>query len=443
MALRLQPVNSILTALAFLSIIPRSSAQPPHSALTLKDALGLTVKNSSMVLQAEQAVYGAEAKASESRSPLYPQMNVQSSYARLGPISSFSLDIPPMPPVTMKFGNENSYNVGISLQHSLFNWGRTQTGIEMGELGVRISETALATTQTAAAYQVIQAFYGILLSHESLRVFDQTIQALQTRKAMMKRRYESGLMSNFDLLTMDVQIAGIEGRKLEIETSLRKLEILFNKLTGRPLDMPVALAGQIEEQSYAFNTDSLLHAALESRGELRQAALQEDLARRQADMARTADKPNIAVNASYLLRNGLFPNLDALRGTWNASIVLAYPAFDGFRTSAQVDQAEVNVRVTELRRAELEQSVAMDVRQAIVDLQSNKQRIQIEKVRLEQAKEALEIATERHAGGFLSTIDLLDSQMSYQNAHLGYLQAITNHILAKYAIDRVTGKKFL
>ena len=120
-------------------------------------------------------------------------------------------------------------------------------------------------------------------------------------------------------------------------------------------------------------------------------------------------------------------------------VVLAYPLFDGFKTRNQLDQADVNIHLAQMRYEDVKNAVSMEVNQSLVDLQANEEKIRIEEVKVKQADEALKIADERYAKGLLSTIDLLDSQMSLESARLNLLQATYNAIISKYNLDKAVG----
>jgi OMF family outer membrane factor len=151
------------------------------------------------------------------------------------------------------------------------------------------------------------------------------------------------------------------------------------------------------------------------------------------------DKPNVNLSLAWGLRNGFMPNLDVLRGNWNAGIVLAYPLFDGFRTRNQVDQAEVNVRLAQIRYDDVKASITLEVQQALTDLRANEEKISIEQIKVRQAEEALKIAEQRHEKGLLSTVDLLDFQTSLESARLNMLQATYGAIMSRFALDKAVG----
>lgn len=409
--------------------------------LTLREAVSMALEQNAQVIQARESLIGAEAKIAESRSALLPVVNAQAAYARLGPIASYTVNIGPMfPPITMKFGVENTYSTGVSVQHSLFNWGRAQAGIDMSEAGARISQSGLELARQATAYQVIQLFHGILVSKEAIGVLDQSIHSLEGRLEILKKRFDAGLASNFDLLTIEVQIASIRSRKVDTQSNLRRLEFLFNRFLGRDIETAVALKGELRYTEPGIDRQRLTAAATTQRRELDQLKQQETMSLAQVNLTNSLDKPNVNLSLTWGLRNGYMPNLDVLRGNWNAGILLSYPVFDGFKTRNQREQAEVNVRLAQLRYEDVRTAITMEVNQTLVDLQANEEKIGIEQVKVRQAEEALKIADERYAKGLLSTTDLLDSQTSLENARLNLLQATYSAILARYNLDKAVGR---
>ncbi len=424
--------------LVLCSFASRVSAQ--GEGLTLRQAVSLALGHNAQILQAQEGLAGSAAKVDESRSALLPQVSALASYARVGPIASYTVSLGPFgPPITMKFGIENIYNAGLSVQQSLFNWGRTQAGIEMSEIGVKLAESSLEITRQNVAYQVTQLFYGILLSKAGIDVLDESIHSLESRLQTTKTRFDAGLASNFDLLTMEVQIANVKSRRLEAENNLKKLCLLFNKLTGRDLSDPVVLAGALTYEPIAPSLESLVRTAIANRRELEQMKHQESMALAQMDLTNSLNKPNVNMSVAWGLRNGFMPNLDVFRGNWNASVVLAYPLFDGFRVKNQLDQADVNLKLTRMRYQDLTVGVAMEVHQAVSDVKMNEEKIRIEEVKVKQAEEALTIAGERHEKGLLSVVDLLDAHTVLENAKLSQLQTVYNAILSKANLDKAIG----
>jgi len=106
-----------------------------------------------------------------------------------------------------------------------------------------------------------------------------------------------------------------------------------------------------------------------------------------------------------------------------------------------VAQAQSGLRVVEMRKTDLERSVAMEIQSALSDLRTIELKLDVEKLKIKQAEDALRIAEERYQNGFLSATDLVDAQNMVESARLNYLQLIYNHTLSKYSLFRSCGRK--
>ncbi len=412
-----------------------------QETFTLEQSLRLAVANGAAVQQAEETLLASGEKVRESRAARYPFATLSAAYMRLGPVQEFTIPMGPLS-YTMQMGVENSYSAGVGIQYQLFNWGRTGTAIEVSDWGRKISEEGVSGAKIGAAWQMTQVFYGILLSDEAIAVLEKTLEAWENRLAAVRQRVDAGLMSRYDLRSVEVQRSSARGRLLDARAGRDKLGLLFNRLAGRPQDAPVRLAGALACDGSPGEADSLAREAFERRVELRQARLQEGMARRQSDLARTGDKPILAVNAAYGFRNGYFPDLDVLRQNWSAGVSLSWPLFDGFRTAAQSEQAEIAARLARLRAADLQNAIALEVRQASVDLALNRDKIALEETKRIQAEDALAIAEERYEKGLQSTLELLDAQNAVENARLNLLQSVYNCVISRCALEKAVGISF-
>ena len=83
----------------------------------------------------------------------------------------------------------------------------------------------------------------------------------------------------------------------------------------------------------------------------------------------------------------------------------------------------------------------MEIQSALSDLRTIELKLDVEKLKIKQAEDALRIAEERYQIGFLSATDLVDAQNMVESARLNYLQLIYSHTLSKYSLFRSCGRK--
>lgn len=406
----------------------------------LQHFVNLAVKNSQGIQIAAEAVTSAEQKIEESKSFYYPQVSLAAAYSRLSLVSAFDFNLGGEV-MHFKFMSPNNYNLHLTASQQLFNWGRTQKAVQLSRLGVVLAEDAVATVRQLTAYQVIPIYYNLLFAGEAIKVLDETRDLFAQKLGILKARFEAGLASDFDLSLIQVQISAIDSQKADLNNSVRKLILTYNRIANRPLEAALAIDDQLDFQVMTMDEELLVQEALANRVEFKQFRDQEALLSTQAALARTGNKPNLMAAFTYEIRNGFLPSVDQLRGNWTLSLSAAYPLFDGHRTRAQVTQAEINLSLAQRQRLDQERAVAAEIRQLFSDLKTLEEKITIEKIKMGHAQKVLNIAEERSPRGLASTTDLIEAQNTLANSRLSVLQLTVNYMLNRYSLFRAVGRK--
>ncbi len=426
-----------LAALALLAIAAPAAAQ---EKLTLRQSVDLVLAESDLIKMASEAVLGAELKVNESKSLYWPTAAFSANYLRTSYFGSF--DFPMNGQVyKIQFGLANSYRGALSVNGIVFNWGRTARTVEMSRAGTALAQDGVAIARHMLGYQVVPFFYGTVFFREAIQVLEDGRRAFEKKLEIMTERYKAGLASTFETNLIKVQMAALDGQKLDFENNIAKFRIAFNALAGRPEETPFVPDASLVFQEAAYDRDALLKEAFANRVEFQQVEHQVSLGQVSLGLAKTANKPTVAAAFNYEFRNGFMPLVEQIHGNWTAAVTVNYPAFDGFRTRAQVAQAESALRQTELRRGDVERTVTIEVESALSDLKTIEKKMEIEKVKIRQAEDALRIAEERFQNGLLSATDLVDAQNAVESARLNTLQLVYGHVLGEYALARACGRK--
>jgi outer membrane protein TolC len=430
-------VHKIVAVAAGLVCVLSAWAQ---DKLSLRESVDLLLKNSEQVQIAAESAAGAELKVNESKSLYWPQVSVVGSYTRMSLFSEMTIAFGGQT-FKVKFGLPNNYDMRASVMEQVFNWGRTAKTVEMSKAGLDLAQDGMVMTKHMLSYQVVPLFYGTIFFKEAIKVLDDNIQAFEKKQDIMNKRYQAGLASSFDMTLIQVQISTLQAQKLDFENNIAKFRIAFNALAGRGEEAAFDPSAELSFEPANFNKDELIKEALANRIEFQQVEHQFDLGRASLDLAKTGNKPTLIASFNYEFRNGYMPDMEKIRGNWMATLSVSYPVFDGFRVGAQVAQAQSNLKAVEMRKTDLERTVAMEVQSTLSDLKTIEQKLEVEKLKIKQAEDALRIAEERYQNGFLSATDLVDAQNALESARLNYLQLIYNHTLSKYSLFRSCGRK--
>lgn len=433
-------MKRIIPLLALLTALGTGSLAPAQEKLSLKQCVDLILAESGQVKMASEAVLGAELKIDESESLYWPTAALSANYLRNSFFGSFDF---PMNGQTYKiqFGLANSYRAALAVNGIVFNWGRTARAVELSRAGLALAQDGVTMAKHMLGYQIVPFFYGTVFFRDAVKVLDDSRKAFEKKLEIMTKRYEAGLASSFETNLIQVQMAALDAQKLDFENNIAKFRIAFNALAGRPEEAPFAPDADLAFRAADFRRDDLLKEAFANRVEFQQVDHQVSLGQVSLGLAKTGNKPTVAAAFNYEFRNGFMPIVEEIHGNWTAALTIIYPAFDGFRTKAQVAQAESALKQTELRRGDVERTVTIEIESALSDLKTIERKLDIEKIKIKQAEDALRIAEERFQNGLLSATDLVDAQNAVESARLNALQLVYSHILGEYTLFRACGRK--
>jgi outer membrane protein len=421
---------------AWMAVVSGLRAQ---DKLTLEQFISAAVRNSAAVQIAGESVSGAESRVREARSVSLPQVSFASSYTRLSLTSEF--DIPNLG--HFKFSSPDNYSFRLGATQALFTWGRNKKTIEMSKIGTDIARSGVVLTTQVLAYQIVPIFYGVLFTGEAVKVIDTTLASLDGKLAILEERFRAGLVSDLDISLLKVQTSGLKSQRLDFLNSLNDMMMTYNRIAGRPLESTFVPVASLAFEPFRAEAATLLAEAVANRPEALLIQNQKELAQTQIALTRTADKPNVLASFNYEFRNGYLPNVNTIRGYWNAVLAVSYPVFDGNRTRAQVAESQVALRTVEEQASDMEKGFGLEIAQGLADIQSFEDKIAIETTKIEYAEKALKIADERYRNGLLSMTELVDAQNSLDSARLNHLQLVYNHILGRFTLLKAAGRKLV
>jgi outer membrane protein TolC len=398
--------RSLFLTPALLLILTGQPAQPQTSdSLTVDQAVRQVIERHPLVQQASEAFQASLARVEQSRSGYYPVSEAELGYTRLDPISE--MGFPGLG--SFQLFSANNFDEHISLRQTIYDFGKTSAALDLSLSNVQSATTAVEVIRTNLAYFTVQTFYSILFLHQSIQVQDRQIDVLNQHLLMAQKKVRAETATDFDVLTTQVRIAAAQNKKFDLQNGHQKQEAMMRRLLNLPVNAEIRLRGEFIPVSVNINLDSLTAIAQKQRVELVQAHDAERSADLQAHVASLRDMPALKVDLTYGLKNGYFPNLDVLRGNWVAAVEASVPIFNGYRTRSEEQEARANLRASEAHTRDLERSIFTEVQQAVCDVQMNAEKIKTSALQVEQAKEALAIATVRYESGVITNLDLLDA----------------------------------
>ena len=408
---------------------------PVPDSLTVQQAVQLVLQTHPAVQQATASIAASEARIDQSRSALYPDVTATGSAVRTAPVPS--LDVPGVGSFSLV--PRNRYVTALTAHTTLWDFSRRSTAVDVARARDTSAGTRLEMVQSQLAYRTIGAFYAILFLRHSLQVQDEQIAALEQHLAVTRERVRTGSATDFDVLTTQVRVATARSQRIDVANQLDRQTIVLRQLLGLPEDRPVALKGDFTLSPIGLNDDSLVSAAVAERPELDLAREAESASLVERKLAGLGDRPSLDVDLQVGVQNGYVPNLDRMKGNWNAGLSVRIPVFSGWSTRAHVDEATANVDAARDHTRDVERQVATEVRQAIADVRASLATLETTDLQVQQADAAVSLAETRYRAGVITNLEVLDAQTARSEARLLQLRAQYAFVRSRYELERSVG----
>ncbi|MBM3770393.1 MAG: TolC family protein [Acidimicrobiia bacterium] len=208
-------------------------------------------------------------------------------------------------------------------------------------------------------------------------------------------------------------------------TSIRPTEALASPETGPP------------------SFDTLLTEARERRSDRRALSERVSAAGVRVQAVAAGRRPTIGVGAGvdYASPNPrIFPRQSPWRTSWDASVNVDWPLFDGGRVDAEVAEAVAACLTAEARLAEFDSMLGLEIRQRLSELSSGRAVVTAADASIRAVTEAHRVLRERFAAGVATSTDVLDAEHSILQAELDRAQAITALRISEAGLARAMGR---
>jgi outer membrane protein TolC len=366
----------------------------------------------------------------------YQRTNHVEEFGFATPEGGFRLIYPDVP---------DNYRARIELQWPIYSGGRLQALERAARAETEFSGLELATARADLRLEVTRAFWALLTARESAHVLEEAVRRVDAQLADVRARFDAGLVPPNDVLSVEAQRARQEVALIEARNLAAVTEADLARLIGAGDGAAIALDAVLEAPAtpQAGESPALLTEARAARTE--RAALQ--IRTRVADERRAAalagGLPTVAVvtGFDYARPNPrIFPRLEEWRHSWDVGVNLSWTAWDGGRTRAEVTEAARLSDATRERLAEFDTTLALEIRQRTLDLDSTRAQIAAAGEGVRAATEARRVVQERFAAGVATSTDLLDAQVALLQAELDRTRALANARLASARLDRALGR---
>jgi len=424
-------------------------AQADSSALvlTIDKAVSIALQNNYDIRIAQLSVQKAEEQITEAYSGAWPKLSLSGQYTRN--LKSPVLFIPPNTPfnpspntLTFSIGAKNSYNLGVTLSQTIFD-PRLGTAISIAKKYSKYSDLSNESAKDDVIAQVKESFYSVLLSKKLVDVNEQGYKVAQANYENTGALYKQGAASEYDYLRAEVQLANVKPMLIEARNNLQLAKNALKNLLALDLNTTIDVQGEFKVEKVSQDLMERSNEILKDKNPaLQQLSLQKLMLEENVNIEKAAYLPTLSAfgNYDWQTQDNTFNfNNYNWANTITVGLSLTYTLFDGFKRSARIQQAKIDVENLEVARNKTEAGLRIGLMQSKLKMEEALDRIQAQEKSVQQAQRALEIAQTRYKEGVGTQLEILDTQNSLTQTRINYEKAVYDFLVAKTEWEKVLG----
>jgi outer membrane protein len=425
--------------IAILFLVSAVFAQNANDSISLMDAVNLAMRTDNNLAGSKQNILAADQGIKSAKGAYYPKLSLSGSYSHLSKTSEISISIPGFGENKIQTNTDNPFNTSLAANWDVYTFGRRSAM-------VGIAGQDRQTSQLGYDYTRKQLFDNVARSY-LLNIYAQAsydlVQAEKNRFLkiynLAESRYQQALMSEFDLLQLQLRLKRYELTTLELENDLQTARVNLVELLGLPSDSLPELSDNfdmvvLELPDYGDNTDILFN-----RDDYNQALSRSESARLAGKVRKSTYFPNVSLFSAYDFRNGYQPDLDDVEGNFTVGVNFSWLLFDGFSRCAELAKQNYIWKSSTYYADDLKSMIPTQVKSARLAMANSRTQIELGQKTLEVADKAMSIAQTRYDLGDISMIELLEVENSLAEAELGLLQLNYQLLLAELNLKAAAG----
>ena len=406
--------------------------------LTLDQAVGLALKQNPTaqiaILQAAQS----EQDKNISRADLLPQANAKISdeAQKVNLLAQFGGKTP-FPGFPKTLGPYQVFSAGPSFGTPVFDltlWRRYQAARNT----VSASKATSLSTREQVILLVVSQYIGTLRASANVEASQSRVSLAQALYDQAADLQKEGVGTGIDTLRANVELQNEKQRLIEAETdrdtSLFALSRLLNLDPRQAIELADSLSFFDTPQP---EVEPSVELALAERQEWKALESQIRAAENQKKASQDSRLPSLRFDGDFAYV-GTSGNTTLPTYTYQASVNM--PLFTGGRIHAEIVRADLEIKKLDQQRDDLRNQIALDVKTALLNLQSARNEVQVANLGVRLSKEEVDQARDRFKAGVANNIEVIQAQDSLARANDNQIVALYRFNQARADLARSTGQ---
>lgn len=434
---------AVLTAIA-LPVL--AAGQQAPISITLGDAARLAARQSAPAIEADLRTREAEARVIQRRADLLPSVStsaLESGHTLNSATFGFDFPAPPgekplLDPAGQIIGPVKTLDIRGRVTVPAIDFAARER-VQTARAGVLASQAEAKAAGEQAAASAAVAYLRVARADALVAARAADSVLADTLLSIARDQLHAGVGVGLDVTRAQSQLANIHSQLISARGEAARSRLELVRAIGAPLDASVAIASPLQKMEIAAGIPdeaASIALAMSRRADIQAAARQLDAGRQGSRAIKAERLPTLSAfgDDGEIGKNGAH-----FLNTYMWGVELSFPIFDGFRRQGKLSEQDAVNAGLEVRRKELERQVSVEVKSALVNLESARDQVVAARGRLGLAQQEYSQAQDRFRAGVASNADVIAASLSLNGARNNEIDALANYQAAKVDLARAEG----
>jgi outer membrane protein len=406
--------------------------------LTLDQAVGLALKQNPTAQIAVLNAAQSEQDKNISRADLLPQVDAKltDQAEKVNLLAQFGGKVA-LPGFPNTLGPYQMFTAGPTFGMPVFDltlWRRYQAA----RATMSASQESSLSTREQVILLVVSQYIGTLRAMANVQASQSRVELAQALYDQAADLQKEGVGTGIDTLRANVELQNEKQRFIQAETdretSLYALSRLLNLDPRQPLELGDSLSFFETPQP---EVEPSLELAFAGRQEWKSLESQIKAAGYQKKASQDSRLPSVRFDGNF---SYVGTSSATTLPTYNYEATVSLPLFTGGRIHAEIVRADLEIRKLEQQRDDLRNQIALEVKTALVNLESARNEVQVANLGVVLSKEEVDQARDRFNAGVANNIEVIQAQDSLARANDNQILALYRFNQARADLARAIGQ---
>jgi len=439
---------SIALALILIPFMAKAQSAQPPIQLTLEKAIEIALSENTSVKVADMEIQRVDYSKKSAWYDILPSLGASGQYAKY--ISPASMAM-----MGQVINSPTNYTTQVGLQLSLPLFvPALWKSIQMTTLDMQLAVEKAYATKITLRNDVTKAYFSVLLAQDSYETLQSGLSLANEVYVQAKKRFEVGVGPEFDVISAEVQMKNLQPGIMEVENGIEQAKMFLKILMGLEVTQPIDVTGNLIDYKIGIDNANAEDISLKANTDLRQLDIQQQQLQKALSIQQTQKLPTLAAFGTYgysgtankatEINFGGLPIQVEKSSQWYSQgllvgLQLNIPLTGIFTNTAKEKQTKIQINQLTMQRDYLKESLNLQVRNAINNMNTAAQQAESAKSNEELAQKGYDISMKRYETGMGTILELQNASLSLTQAQLSQKQSIATYLNSKADLDKILG----